>query len=216
MNWLLLTLWVLTVGFAAGFLLKKRFRGLGWVVIALMALLAIVVSVGAAVCWDAPENNAELEPDYGLLLGCALEDGQATGEMLRRCKAALNWMIENPQKYLVVSGGDPEGQGITEAAVMAAWLRNHGADGERILVEDQANDTRQNLLYSKTLVHDMELETDTVMIITSEYHQTRARFLAHQNGQQALSVSCKTPFFDHLTAAVREVYSFVKAVVESI
>ena len=57
----------------------------------------------------------------------------------------------------------------------------------------------------------MQQQTDTVAIITSEYHQTRAGFLARQNGQQALHISCETPVMAHLFAAVREVYSFVKA-----
>lgn len=211
MIWLLLTLWVLVVGLAAGCLLKKRFRWLGWGVI-LATLLAVgLVAAGMAICWDAPENEEGLEADYGLLLGCALEHGQATDEMVRRCETALNWMQENPHRYLVASGGDPGGQGRTEAAVMAAWLRNHGAKPDRILIEDQARDTRENLRYSKTILQQMQQQTDTVAIITSEYHQTRAGFLARQNGQQALHISCETPVMAHLFAAVREVYSFVKA-----
>ena len=215
MNWLLLTIVVLGTGFSAGFFVKHYYRRTGWGILAAVTVLALAVVGGAAVCWDAPANE-ELEPDYALLLGCGLEDGQATDELIRRCETALGWLEENPGGLLVVSGGDPKGQGITEAAVMAAWLRNHGADETQIVREDRANDTRQNLLYSKTLVHKLERETDTVLLITSEYHQTRARFLARQNGQQALSLSCETPFFDHLQAAVREVYSFVKAFFETL
>lgn len=215
MFWFLLTLWVLILGIAGGVLLKKRFPRLGWSLVGLMAALAIAISTGTAVCWTAPDDP-DAEADYALLLGCGLEEGQATKELIRRCETALRWMEENPGHYLVVSGGDPGGHGITEAAVMSAWLRNHGADPDRLLTEDQANDTRQNLLYSKALAHEQGLETDTVLIITSEYHQTRAKFLAEQNGQQALRLSCRTPLPDHLFAAVREVYSFVKAVVETI
>ena len=211
MNWLFLTLWVLILGFAAGFLLKKKFRRLGLAVIGAMVLLAAVVTAGTAVCWDAPENGEDLEADYGLLLGCALQNGQATDELVRRCEIGLAWMEAHPDRCLVVSGGDPGGQGVTEAAVMAAWLRNHGADPDRILIEDQAADTWQNLVYSKTLAHGLGLETDTVAIITSEYHQTRAGFLARRNGQHALYLSAHTPLAAHLVAAVREAYSFVKA-----
>ena len=216
MNWLLLTLWVLIVGLAAGFLLKKRFPRLGWAVIALVLLLAIGVTTGTAICWDAPENDATLEADYGLLLGCALENGQATDELLRRCERALAWMEENPGKYLVVSGGDPGNQGRTEAAVMAAWLRNHGADSDRILLEDQARDTRENLRYSKDLIQALDRETDTVAVITSEYHQTRARFLANETGQQTICISAQTPTPDRIQAAVREVFAFVKVFAEMI
>ena len=57
-------------------------------------------------------------------------------------------------------------------------------------------------------------ECDTVLILTSEYHQTRARFLAAHNGQAAVGISCQTPFADHLTASVREVYSFANELLE--
>ena len=215
MIWLLLTLWVLIVGTSAGFLMKKRFPRVGWTVLCLMALFLAAVTTGAVLCWDAPENDPALEADYGLLLGCALIDGEASGELIRRCETALHWMEEHPKQYLVISGGDPGGQGRTEAAVMAAWLRNHGADQKRLLIEDQAADTRQNLLLSRELARDMGLETDIVAVITSEYHQTRARFLAGRTGQQTICVSCRTPGPSRLVCAVREVYSFVKAAVET-
>lgn len=216
MIWFGLTIWILVLGFAAGFFLKKWFPKVGWTIVAVMALLAVTIGICTAVCWEGPDNDPALEADYALLLGCGLEDRQATPELVRRCETALKWMEENPHMYLVVSGGDPTGQGLSEAAVMSAWLRNHGANGKRILLEDQANDTRENVLLSEALVRELGMETDTVLIITSEYHQTRARYLAEQNGQQVRSLSCRTPVVDHLFASVREVYSFVKAFFETV
>ena len=175
---------------------------------------ALVFAVSAAVLWSAPDSSPELEADYALLLGCSLRNGQATPELVRRCQTALDWLEAHPHGLLVVSGGDPGHQGVTEAAVMAAWLRNHGANAKQILLEDQASDTRENLLFSKTLVEGQERETDTVLIITSEYHQTRARFLAEAGGQTALGLSCRTPLIQHLLATVREVYCMANELLE--
>ena len=216
MNWLFFTIWLLIVGTAAGVLLMKRFRRLGWIVLFLVALMITAVTVGTVVLWDAPEPKGDADADYGLLLGCALQDGKASDELLRRCELALEWMENHPDRYLVVSGGDPGNQGVTEAAVMAAWLRNHGADPERLLIEDQAADTRENLLRSKELVEALGLESETVAVITSEYHQGRAAYFAGKLGQRTVPVSCKTPMPEHLFAAVRESYAFLKAVVETI
>ena len=216
MNWLFFTVWLLIVGTAAGLLLMKRFRGLGWAVLFVVALAVTAVTVGTVVLWAAPAPKGDADADYGLLLGCTLQDGKASNEMIRRCEQALEWMENHPDRYLVVSGGDPGGQGISEAAVMAAWLRNHGANPERLLLEDQAADTRENLLRSKELMEELGRETETVAVITSEYHQGRAAFLAGKLGQRTVPVSCKTPMPDHLFAAVRESYAFLKAVVETI
>lgn len=212
MIWTILTLLALALGLFCGIRLRKKHRRLSCGVLLLTALLLAAVTTGAAICWDSPAGEGQA--DYGLLLGCGLDDGQATEQMVRRCTAALGWMEENPELLLVVSGGDPGGHGISEAAVMLDWLLAHGADGERLVPEDRSNDTRENLIYSKRLIHDLHHETDTVAIITSEYHQTRAAFLAHYNGQTALSVSARTPMPEHLFAAVREVYAFCSEILE--
>ena len=214
MIWLWITVTALALITALGILVKTRHPRLGWTIVGLAIAAALVFAVSAAVLWSAPDSSPELEADYALLLGCSLRNGQATPELVRRCQTALDWLEAHPHGLLVVSGGDPGHQGVTEAAVMAAWLRNHGANAKQILLEDQASDTRENLLFSKTLVEGQERETDTVLIITSEYHQTRARFLAEAGGQTALGLSCRTPLIQHLLATVREVYCMANELLE--
>lgn len=213
MIWLLLTLGVLLVGSVLGLLLKKRFRKTGIAVLAVTWLLAAVVILGAAVFWSAPDHVSE-DADYALLLGYALKDGEAQPDLIRRLELALNWLQNTEEIPLVVSGGDVQSHGITEAQVMYDWLEIHGADMSRVIPEPDATDTRTNIRYSSLLMKEQEREYDTVLILTSEYHQTRARFLAARNGQTAYGISAHTPFPDHLIAAVREVYSFANELLE--
>lgn len=213
MIWILITLGVLVVGTFLGLVLKKRFPKAGKTVFVItLALIAIVIAV-AAICWSAPDVETD-EVDYALLLGYALKDGQAQPELIRRLELALNWLQSTEEIPLVVSGGDVQGHGITEAQVMYDWLEAHGADMTRVHLEPEATDTRTNIRYGSLLMKELEREQDTVLILTSEYHQTRARFLAERNGQTACGLSCHTPFADHLTAAVREVYSFANELLE--
>lgn len=199
--WLALTLAVLAVGFWLGTARKSK------LLLCLSALALATVTAGTLLCWQAPEEESR-EPDYGLLLGCGLQDGCGTEELFHRCQAALDWMQANPEKLLIVSGGDPTNQGVTEASVMTSWLLEHGAENARLMVEDASTDTRENLLLSKQLAGKCGLDTETVCIITSDYHQTRAAFLAHRNGQQTVAVSAGTPWLRHLASSVREVYAF--------
>ena len=214
MIWIMLTLGVLLIGSVFGFVLKKRFRKTGMVVLAVTWLLVAIVVAGTAVCWSAPDTDSE-NVDYALLLGYALKDGQAQPELIRRLELALDWLQSTEEIPLVVSGGDVQGHGITEAQVMYNWLEANGADMTRIILEPEATDTRTNIRYSSLLIKGMKREHDTVLILTSEYHQTRAQFFARQNEQAAAGMSCATPPWSHLTAAVREVYSFVKAFTET-
>jgi len=207
--WLWITLGALAALTGIALLLKRK------KLLLIPGVLALVMAVCTAICFTPPAYQ-ELEPDYAVLLGVALEDGKPTDELVRRMELALDWLSDTPDLTLIVTGGDARDLGITEAEVMAGWLEEHGADMTRVLIEDQAQDTRQNLLYSKTLAHGQGMESDTVLILTSEYHQTRAQFLARQNGPTATGISCQTPLYPRITASVREVYSFVKAILETL
>ena len=216
MFWFFLTLGVLIAGTAAGVLLKKKLPWLGHILLALMILYGGIVTAGTVICWDEPEKPDATRPNYAVLLGCALENGEASEELIRRCSLGKFLMDSYPNLTLIVSGGDPAGQGRTEASVMAAWLLEQGADPDRILIEDKAADTRENLLFAKALAEEAGLGTRGIIIVTSDYHQTRARFLARQLGQSTQFMSAHTPMPDHLFSAVREAYAFVKAIVETV
>ena len=211
MIWVFVTIAVLAIAWSLAFWIKHFYKKTGWGLVVLALLLTAFFVTGTVLCWNPPETP-EQESDYGLLLGCGLENGQARPEMVARCMTALQWMEANPKSTVIAAGGDPGEQGVTEAAVMAAWLRNHGADPEYILLEDQSNDTRENVLNSKALAEEAGLETDHITIITSDYHQNRAAFLAEQAGQTPACMSAPTPLLVHFVSAVREVYAMVSEV----
>ena len=212
MSWLLLTVIVLAVLFVLYSILKTGLRLL-FLLLALAFLLTVIS--GAAVCWTAPDTEG-VQPDYAVLLGCALENGEPKEELIRRLELARDWLNRTEDTTLMVTGGDPAGQGVTEASVMWDWLEEQGVDMSRVVLEDRAADTRENLLFCRDLAEKLGLGTDNVLILSSEYHQTRAQYLARSIGQAAAGLSCETPFFDHLEAAIREVYSFAKAFLETL
>lgn len=210
---------IVLLGFAAfltaGLLMKKKYPKCGRLVLVLTALGVLILGSATAVCWTK-SYDAEKSYDYAVLLGALLEDGKPTPELERRMELTLDWLKTDKETILFVSGGEPKGQGITEAQVMYDWLAERGADMSRIIMEDRAEDTLQNLRYSKAMAEEMGLETDTVLLLSSEYHQTRAGFLAGKLGQEAVHLSCRTPFVKHLDAALREVLAFIKAFYETL
>lgn len=203
--WLLLTL--AGLGLLTG--LAVWWKKPRWLL--LPAVLALLVGIGTAVFFTPPAAQQSLQPDYAVLLGAGLDHGKPTEELVRRMELALDWMEQNADTILIASGGDPANQGITEASVMTAWLLEHGADPDRLLAEEQSRNTRENLLYSRKVAQEHGLKADNILILTSEYHQTRAQFLARRIGQNAAGISCQTPFRQRLVASVRELYAFGKS-----
>lgn len=211
--WLVVTIGILAAGVLLWQLVKKRFPKFGKLVLAVTVVFLCAVSLVTGICWTAPDTDTK-QADYALLLGSALEDGEAPPELYRRMELALHWLQQTEKTPLVVSGGDVKGYGITEAEVMYDWLAANGADMTRVYMEPESTDTKENVRFSSVLMKCQERETDTVLIITADYHQTRARFLAERNGQTALGLGCHTPFAKHLSAAVREFYSFTNEILE--
>lgn len=210
-------MWIgITVAVVLGLWIISRLVRRGIRLLLTLIAVAFVVSIvsGTSVCWNAPKTKTS-DPDYAVLLGCALENGQATDELVRRMEMGLDWLNNTNDTVLMLTGGDPAGQGITEAQVMYDWLTENGADMNRVVMEDRSADTRQNLLFCKELAQTLGLGTEKVLILSSEYHQTRAQYLAEKLGQVPSGLSCATPFFDRVSATVREVYSFAKAFLET-
>ena len=58
---------------------------------------------------------------------------------------------------------------------MAQWLIACGVDESRILVEDQADNTRENIAFSKELLFENGYDTTAQFaVVSSDYHLCRA------------------------------------------
>lgn len=211
---------VLTLVFAAGGLLlgwygRKCSRLWGNRILILTALYIAVMTVSVIILWEG-SSDENVQVDYGLLLGCCTDDGRPSAELILRMELALDWLRETEEIPLVISGGDPGGTGTAEAKIMRNWLEARGAPMERILLEDMSRDTRENICGSRKIVMQMGKRADKVMLLTSGYHLTRARYLVERMGQTAFGRGCGTDFASHLCGTVREVYAFVGELLEGL
>ena len=63
---------------------------------------------------------------------------------------------------------------------MRDWLLEKGIDPERVIAEEKASDTRENLRFSAELIAQdagTEWSEQKVVIVSSEYHLCRARYV---------------------------------------
>ena len=100
----------------------------------------------------------------------ALEDGEPTSELLSRLDTAIAYLQKNPDAVLILTGGNPDASGRTEAAVMHEILAGRGVGEDRMILEDRAENTIQNLKNSTRLIGT----GDPVVLISSDYHMDRA------------------------------------------
>ena len=99
--------------------------------------------------------------------------GQAEPELIARVEAGVRTMKEMNADYIIPTGGDPVGAGVTEAAVMADLMKKMGISEEKIILEDQASSTVENAINVVQIIQDkLGVGQDGVrlVLVTSAYH----------------------------------------------
>ncbi|MGD7705117.1 YdcF family protein [Microlunatus sp. Y2014] len=100
-------------------------------------------------------------------------------------------------------GGQGSDEPVAEAVAMAEYLREQGVPDDRILVEDRATNTEENLRYSRALL-DSAGHDEEMLVVTSNYHVMRAAFLARELGLPAQAVGAPTAAYYLPSAFLRE------------
>ncbi len=180
-------------------------------VVILMACMNIITTSGQT-DWDRAERA-----EYAIVLGASVnEDGGASRIMRQRLRAALEFMDRNPDAMVILSGGQGGSEPISEARCMYNTLLEMGADRERLLLEPESSTTRENLRNSFAIIEARGGTDRPVALITSEFHQRRAAFIADSVEMDTCPVSGHTDrWFYRVNYTLREVFAFVKAFFQS-
>ncbi|MFD1719738.1 YdcF family protein [Georgenia deserti] len=104
---------------------------------------------------------------------------------------------------LVPSGGQGPDEDRPEGEVMADWLRDQGVPDERILVDDRARTTRENLRNSVELLRSRGIAGPYLMA-TNNYHAPRAALEALDLGLDVHAVGAPTAGYYVPSAYLRE------------
>ena len=145
-------------------------RVLGWVLrAAVYAAAAVLLFFFARICIGSGLNTAA-PAEHAVVLGMALENGVPTEDLLSRLDTAEQYLQENPDAKIVLTGGNPDASGKTEAAVMHDLMIERGIAEDRMILEDQADTTKANFKYTAQLIDPDE----PFVLISSNYHMDRA------------------------------------------
>ena len=137
-----------------------------------IAVSAIIMNSTRA----APPRNL----DYLIVLGAQVKPDRAPANSLRfRLEAARDYLEQNPDTQVIVSGGQGPNEPCAEADAMARWLMNTGIDARRIHRETASTDTVENLTFSKRLIGDDDAR---IGIVTNDFHLYRALQIAEKQG----------------------------------
>ena len=187
----------LVVCYRAIFLLAKKHRsvakalhlvldicvGLGVAVVSLTLLVICKESVGAA----------QMPCQHVVVLGAGVHGTVPSLSLRNRLDAAAVYLKEHPDVICIVSGGQGEGEDISEAQCMYEDLVAHGIAPERIWMEDQSTSTEENLRFSLDLIESRTgVRPEAVGVLSSEYHLLRAGMMGDKVGVQVYGIPART------------------------
>lgn len=168
--------------------------GAGRTVIIIVSVLAgicvagaIFISVMMVWAMDIPPEK----PVNVIVLGCRVKDSGPSLMLEKRIDAAYEYLSCNPDAVCIASGGKGEDEPYSEARAIADGLISRGIDDHRIILEDRSANTFENIRNSRLLMEELGLPAEAV-IVTSEFHQLRARLIAKKQGFTVYSKSSQT------------------------
>ena len=164
---------------------------------------------------DSSMQEADV-PDFIVVLGAQVQGDGPSLTLKKRLDRTLEFLQANPDKTVIVSGGQGADEAHTEASVMAQYLLARGAQPAQVIEEDQASNTRENLLFSAALAEARGIDTSRVLIVTSDFHMCRAKYIAKTLGMEPYGLTSSTwPWILKLNYTLREVFAFCKAVYQA-
>lgn len=143
----------------------------GLCLLALVAAEVMIISYGNR----SPQPGA----DYVVVLGAQVRGRTPSYNLARRLDKAYRYLEENPDAQVILSGGQGQGEDITEAEAMAEYLQEKGISQERMILEDASVNTFENIKYSR---EKMESENPRVVLVTNNFHVFRSVGIAKKQG----------------------------------
>ena len=191
-----------------GRLCRRIFQtALTLVLVPLICIEIYVIDVGSS-------DPSALPADAVVVLGAGVNGTQPSLSLYTRLTAALDYLEENPDVPVVLTGGLGYGEEITEARCMYDWLTARGVDPARLIMEEQAGNTAENFAFSKELLEEQGIDPaeNLVAVVTNDFHIARSRLIAARQGYgHAFGVPAKLPW-RHLEVNyyLRESFAMVK------
>lgn len=202
-------------------ILRKRYKLKGGIkkmhrvvnILVATFLLFFIILDGIIILY--PKNNTE-KSELLMVLGAGVNGRTPSLTLKGRLDKAVEY-VENYDKdiYIIVTGGQGEGEDISEALCMKEYLVKAGISEDKIIMEDKSTSTAENFMYSKKIIKeelDIDVRDSSIKVITNDFHSFRSNMLGERNGYENLNFYSSKTYWPLIPIYyVREAFAFVKS-----
>ena len=183
---------------------------LKWILLGCYAVGMVVLIVLGVLMGTAAKRSDKVEADALIVLGAAVHGDRVTWVLSNRLDTAAEYLSAHPDTVCIVSGGQGDGESVTEASAMQKYLvERKGIDPDRILVEDQATSTLENFAFSKALIEQRFGENVRIAFVTTDFHVFRAGRVAKKAGIDAVGIAAPDVWYIRINNFLRECVGIV-------
>ena len=181
-------------------------------ILSLLLLLGLVSFIWIeTLILQSQKSDDNVKVNYAVVLGAGIQGEEPSITLKRRLDKSMEYLNANPNTNIVASGGFGKGITVSEAEVMKRYFLAHGIDESRIIKEEQSTTSDENLKYTKKLLTSLNgEEPQSILIITSEYHMFRAKYMAFRYYSNVYGISSETPTTVMINYAIREYIAVLK------
>lgn len=170
-------------------------------------------SLAGFLCYQIYTNandTSTFNEDIAIVLGSGI-DGKEPTEMLKeRLNKTIEYAEKNPNAIIIVSGGQGPDEEISEAEAMKRYLVKNNISKNRIIKEDKSRNTYENIKNSKEIIQNMNINNDSIVIISSKFHLYRAIKICETNDIKANKIGANILWYTLPGAMLRENISILK------
>jgi len=183
-------------------------RAVKWIVIAAFcfegALVGFIASYGQF-------DNVSYKEDAVIVLGAAVHGENVSWPLMERLETAIQYHEKNPDALIVVTGGKGYQESITEALAMERYLIGRGVEKDKIVKEEEATSTNENMKFSKKILDERLGSNYSVAVVTNNFHIYRGTQIAINEGfANVTHMHAKLQWYNLMPCYLRESLAVLK------
>lgn len=160
--------------------------------------------------WESGKNDGRAP--VVIVFGCYTKGYEPGGTLANRLDRASELLNEEPAAVCIVSGAQGANETVTEAEAMKKYLvERRGIPSGRVIEENRAYNSIENLLYSLEIIEGMEENDPRIVCVSSEFHTPRISLIARRAGVGIETANAASGSMASLASdLVREYMAYVK------
>ncbi len=156
-------------------------------------------------------DNTDYTEDAVVVLGAGIQGERVTRTLKYRLDTAVTYHKQNPDAYILVTGGQGPQERITEALAMERYLLNQGVSPDKILKEERATSTYENFQFAKPILDNaLGGASYRIAFITNGFHIYRGSVYAKLAGFSATHLAAESEWYTLPLDYLRESAAILK------